>query len=136
MGSGHLFDGRYASVAMDEAYLMTAVRHVALNPVRARLVAHARDWPWSSVRAHLAGEDDGLVSVAPVLARVERFADLIAGEADEPGFAALRAAELIGRPLANRDFIEGLERVLGRPVARRAPGRKPRAPAEVQPSLF
>ena len=99
-------------------------------------LVNAQDWPWSSVRGHLAGDDDDLVTVAPVLARVERFADLIAGEADEPGFAVLRAAELIGRPLANRDFIEGLERVLGRPVARRAPGRKPKAATEVQPSLF
>ncbi len=33
---GHLFDGRYASVAMDEAHLMAAVRYFALNPVRAR----------------------------------------------------------------------------------------------------
>ncbi|MDR3508479.1 MAG: transposase [Caulobacteraceae bacterium] len=46
---GHLFDDRYASVAMDEAHLMTAVRYVALNPVRARLAAKAQDWPWSSV---------------------------------------------------------------------------------------
>ena len=72
MGRGHLFDDRYASVAMDEAHLLTAVRYVALNPVRARLVARAQDWPWSSVRAHLAGEDDGVVRVAPVLER-DRF---------------------------------------------------------------
>jgi putative transposase len=32
---GHLFDGRFASVATDEAHLITAVRYVALNPVRA-----------------------------------------------------------------------------------------------------
>ena len=57
---------------MDEAHLLTAVRYVALNPVRARLVARAQDWPWSSVRAHLAGEDDGVVRVAPVLER-DRF---------------------------------------------------------------
>ena len=43
-------------------------------------------------------------------------------DADEAAFAALRAVEVIGRPLADKDFIEGLERVLGRPVARRAPG--------------
>lgn len=70
---GHLFDGRFASVAMDESHLISAVRYVALNPVRARLVARAEDWAWSSVRAHLAGEDDGLVTVRPVLDRVERF---------------------------------------------------------------
>ena len=59
--SGHLFQGRYASVAMDEAHLIAAVRTISLNPVRARLVCRAEDWAWSSVRAHLSGEDDGLV---------------------------------------------------------------------------
>ena len=48
--TGHLFDGRFASVAMDDDHLMAAVRYVALNPVRARLAAKAEDWPWSSVR--------------------------------------------------------------------------------------
>ena len=79
---GHLFDGRFASVAMDEGHLLTAVRYVALNPVRARLVRKAEDWPWSSVRAHLRGQDDGLVTVRPVLDRVDRFADLIESETE------------------------------------------------------
>jgi putative transposase len=43
---GHLFDGRFASVAMDEAHLWAAIRYVALNPVRARLTTRAPDWPW------------------------------------------------------------------------------------------
>jgi len=89
---GHLFDGRFASVVMDEAHLHAAIRYVALNPVRARLAARAQDWPWSSTRAHLAGEDDGLVTVRPVLDRVESFASLIETEADDPAFTALRAA--------------------------------------------
>jgi len=38
-------------LAVGEAHLMAAVRYVALNPVRARLVARAEDWPWSSTRA-------------------------------------------------------------------------------------
>ena len=111
---------------MDESHLMAAVRYVALNPVRARLAATAEAWPWSSVRAHLKGEDDGLVTVRHVLERAPRFAELIAPEGDDTGFAALRAAESTGRPLGTPDFIAGLERVLGRPIARRAPGRKPR----------
>jgi putative transposase len=45
------------------------------------------------VRAHLAGKDDGLVTVAPVLARIARFADLIVDAAEPAAFAALRAAE-------------------------------------------
>jgi putative transposase len=56
--TGHLFQGRFGSVAMDEQHLINAVRYVALNPVRARLVAEAREWPHSSVRTHLAGRDE------------------------------------------------------------------------------
>jgi putative transposase len=124
---GHLFDGRFASTVMDESHLLTAVRYVSLNPVRARLVQRAQDWSWSSVRAHLAGEDDGLVRVRAVLDRVERFADLVEGEPDPPGFAAIRAAETTGRALGTAAFVADLERLLGRPIARRAPGRKPAA---------
>jgi hypothetical protein len=61
---------------------VAAARYVALNPVRARLVAHAQDWPWSSARVHLAGRDDGLVRVAPLIERVGRFADLIGVDPD------------------------------------------------------
>lgn len=136
--TGHLFQSRFASVPMDEGHLIACVRYVSLNPVRARLVASAQEWPWSSVRAHLAGEDDGLVTVAPVLSRVRDFAALLskalAGE--EAVFARIREAEGSGRPLANADFIAGLERILGRPIARRAPGRKPKPDNDQQPSLL
>jgi len=88
------------------------------------------------VRAHLAGEDDALVNVRPVLDRVERFADLLHDGADDTAFRALRASEGSGRPLGNADFIAGLERLLGRRIARRAPGRKPRVVAEEQLELL
>jgi putative transposase len=110
---------------MDEGHLVAAVRYVSLNPVRARLAARAQDWPWSSVGAHLRREDDGLVSVAPVLARIADFPNLIADEGDA-GFAALRTAESTGRPLGNEEFVTALERILGRRIAKRAPGRKPK----------
>ena len=133
---GHLFDGRFASVAMDEAHLLAAVRYVSLNPVRAKLVAKAEDWPWSSTRAHLNGVDDGLAAVKPVLCRAPDFAALIALDGDDTGFAALRAAETTGRPVGAADFVADLERRLGRPIARRAPGRKPRDTSDDQPSLL
>jgi putative transposase len=132
--SGHLFQRRFGSVAMDERHLVTAVRYVGLNPVRARLVARAEDWPWSSVRAHLSGIDDELAIVEPVLNRVRDFAALLEPAGNDAEFAALRQAEGIGRPLGNDDFIKALERILGRPIARRAPGRKPRA--DDQPKLL
>ena len=39
--TGHLWQGRFSSVAMDEAHLVCALRYVAFNPVRARLVERA-----------------------------------------------------------------------------------------------
>ena len=122
--TGHLFQSRFSSVAMDDAHLLAAVRYVGLNPVRARLVRRAYDWPWSSVRAHMAGLDDELAIAAPVLQRVDDFAAFMAAE-DDTGFDALRRSEGTGRPVGAPEFVAGLERLLGRPIARRAPGRKP-----------
>ena len=124
--TGHLFQSRFASVAMDEAHFISAVCYVSLNPVRAGLVPHAQDWPWSSVRAHLAGSDDPLVTVRPVLERIPNFAKFLM-EDHEDAFVALRQAEGNGRPLGAEEFVTGLERLLGRPIARRSPGRKPAA---------
>jgi putative transposase len=53
--TGHLWQGRFSSVAMDEAHLVCALRYVALNPVRAKLAKRAEDWQWSSTGAHLKG---------------------------------------------------------------------------------
>ena len=64
---GYLWQGRFASFPMDEAHVLAGARYVELNPVRARLARRARDWRWSSARAHLSGEDDGLVSAGPLL---------------------------------------------------------------------
>lgn len=127
--TGHLFQQRFASVVMDDAHLAAAVAYVTLNPVRARLVAAPEDWEWSSARAHLAGRDDGLVRVRPVLDRFGDVRTLLAGIAGEEAAAAvarLRAAETTGRPAASEAFVAALERTLSRPLAPRKPGRKPK----------
>src|SRR3954464_6973508 len=51
--TGYLFQGRFASYPMDAAHLMTAVRYVELNPVRAKLARHAEDRIRPTPRAHL-----------------------------------------------------------------------------------
>ena len=122
--TGHLWQGRFGSVAMDEAHLIHAARYVALNPVRARLVRRAQDWAWSSARAHLAARDDGVVTVAPLLARVPDFAGLLAGDEDEQAVSALRKSETIGRPLGTADWLEALEAQTGRRLRARKRGRQ------------
>ena len=111
---------------MDGPYLALAARYVALNPVRARLVARTEDWPWSSVRAHLAGRDDALVQVRPLLDRLPAFAALLEAAADDPAFAALRHAEGTGRPLGSKAFFDDLEARLDRNLSPQKRGPKPR----------
>ena len=80
--TGHLFQGRFGAVVMDEPHLLAAARYIALNPVVAGLVSRAEDWPWSSTRAQLAGEDDELTTVAPLRALIPDFAALLAMPTD------------------------------------------------------
>ncbi len=123
--SGYLWQGRFASFPMDEPHLLACARYVELNPVRARLAQTPEAWPWSSARAHLAGRDDGLATVAPLLELAPDWRDFLAGGLRADEHAAIRASERTGRALGAAGFIAGLEHRLGRPIARRKPGRKP-----------
>ena len=76
------------------------------------------------MRTHLAGVNDELVTVRPVLDRTPCFEDLLR-EDQEQDFIELRRSEGSGRPVGAPDFVIGLERLLGGKIARRAPGRKP-----------
>ena len=122
--TGHLWQGRFGAVAMDEAHLAHAARYVALNPVRARLCERAQDWPWSSARAHLSGRDDELVEVAPLLERIGDFAMFLGTDEDQQATRALRMAETTGRPLGEASWVAALEERTGRVLAAQKRGRK------------
>jgi putative transposase len=111
---------------MDEPHLLAAKRYIGLNPMVARLVSRAEDWPWSSARAQLAGEDDELATVAPLRALIPDFATLLAMPADAATTSRIERPPTIGRPLRRPEWIAMLERRLGPPLAPRKPGPKPR----------
>ena len=121
---GYLWQGRFASVAMDETHVLAAARYVELNPVRAGMAPKAKDWRWSSARAHLTGQEDRLTTTAPLLDRVGDWAAFLDGGLGEAERLAIRSGERTGRPLGSADFIASLEGQLGRVLARQKPGRK------------
>ena len=58
---GTLWEGRYRAAPIDtEEYFIACCRYIELNPVRARMVDHPRQYRWSSYRAHAEGKDDAL----------------------------------------------------------------------------
>jgi putative transposase len=126
---GFLWQGRFASFPMDETYLLAAARYVELNPVRAKLTRRARDWRWSSARAHLARKDDGLVKVRPLLDLVPDWGKFLSGGLSVAEHKAIRAGERTGRPAGSAGFTARLEKRLGRSLARQKPGPKPKKAA-------
>lgn len=125
--TGHLWQGRFSSVGMDEQHLYAALRYVALNPVRACLVARAEDWRWFSVRAHHAGEDDHVVRVAPALERIGDFEAFLGADFDEAfTYAALRKAETIGRPVGSAEWLQDMATMTGLSLVPGKRGPKPK----------
>jgi len=123
--SGHLWQERFHSSVMDEQYLLSTVRYVELNPVRAHLCPSPKEWPWSSVHAHLAGESDEVVSVEPLLERISdwsRYLELAPSECD---LETLRQRTDTGRPIGDASFIGHMEALSGRDLKLRKPGPKP-----------
>lgn len=49
--AGHVFQGRFKSFPIQQSeHLLTVMRYVERNPVRANLVSSSSDWRWSSCR--------------------------------------------------------------------------------------
>lgn len=65
---GHLFQGRYKAIICDrDEYLVSLVRYIHLNPVRARLVEDPEVYPYSGHRAYLTDDRRALIDPGPVL---------------------------------------------------------------------
>lgn len=61
--TGTLWEGRYKATLIDsEAYLLTCMRYIELNPVRVGMVSHPSEYPWSSYRSNALGKPNDLVT--------------------------------------------------------------------------
>ena len=116
---GHLWQERFHSFPMDEAYLLAAVRYVERNPVAAGLCHRAEEWPWSSAQAHLQGRDDELVETKPMLSRIGNWAAYLASDTVDDADDRLAEHARTGRPLGDEQFITTLERLTGKTLAPR-----------------
>ena len=119
---GFLWQGRFASIPMDEAHLHACLRYVELNPVRAGLVERPEQWRWSSARAHLGLADDAITDLAPARERIDDWRALLDSGLSDDERDSIRAGERTGRPLGGQAFLDRLSALAGRPV-RAAPAR-------------
>ena len=122
---GHLWQGRFFSSPLDEAYTWTAIRYVERNPVRAGMVEKAEEYLWSSAAAHC-----GLIE-SPLLVRAkmegaiseDEWSDWLAVSEDEHATKLLRRNVEKGLPCGSDQFVASLEKLARRALRFRPQGR-------------
>ena len=121
---GYLWQGRFISFPLDERHFYCAVRYVERNPVRAGMVDFAEDYRWSSAHAHISQTQDALIDGRDNPFRISDWRAYIK-EPDDPVFIKqIERHEKTGRPFGCDDFLRKLERLTGRKILPRSPGRK------------
>lgn len=126
--SGHLWQGRFHSCALDGRHLRQVMKYVELNPVRARLCRRAWRYEWSSAAAHTDG--NARSELLDLKRWYKRFSaeawreELLEGLTEEQ-VARIRLRTQTGRPLGSDRFVSKLETMLGRRV-RALPVGRPR----------
>jgi putative transposase len=112
--SGHIWQGRFKSFPIaEDDHLLTVLRYVERNPVRAGLVRRAEHWAWSSARFWKEGGDrPGYLAVGPV-PRPSPWLPWVNQALTNAELAALRRSVDRGTPYGNATWVERAARRLG-----------------------
>ena len=123
---GHLWQGRFFSSPLDEAYTYSAIRYVEQNPVRAKMVNDASEYIWSSARAHLGLASDEILSPIPsshAPSSVEQWYEYLHEKSDKESIDIITRNIEKGLPCGNLEFIEKLEQQSKRDLSYKPIGR-------------
>ncbi len=138
--TGTLWEGRYkAAVVEDERYLITCMRYIELNPVRAGIVPAPGAYRWSSFRANALGESSDIVVPHDVFralgdspaSRGAVYRELFGDTIPESDLHAIRDATQHTWAIGGESFRARID-AAGRRAARLPMGR-PRKPPAARP---
>lgn len=120
--TGTLFEGRFkSSLVQDTEYLMTCLRYIELNPVRAGMVSDPGNYRWSSYRAHGFGANVEMWQPHPLYlslgkdpqSRQQNYRELMSNALDVNVVAKIRHCANTGLVLGNENFRNQVERLTG-----------------------
>lgn len=123
--TGTLWEGRYKSCVVNaDEYLITCLKYIELNPVRAGMVESPADYFWSSYQAHGLGKEIEMWSPHALYQqlgsssakRCEAYKNLFVSSVDEDVIKKIRLASNRELVLGNGDFEQSVERATGRRV--------------------
>jgi putative transposase len=129
---GHVWQGRFKSpVIQNDEHLLTVLRYIEANPLRASIVPRADDYLWSSYRVHGLGEADELVDslvsyedLSP-LAKVRRrkWGAKVHRPIEEAQLEAIRRSSATGLPYGDETWVKRLAKRLDLDLTTRPRGR-------------
>jgi|SRR5882672_1809488 len=130
--SGTLWEGRFrSSIVQEQGYLLRCYRYIELNPVRAGMVRHPREYAWSSYRGNaglrasrlLTPHEEHLALGKSREARHTAYQTLFRSALDQEDLNEIRSAANGGYALGNERFRAEIAAMLGRRAERGLSGR-------------
>jgi REP-associated tyrosine transposase len=121
--TGTLWEGRYKACLIDsDTYALICYQYIELNPVRAQMVSHPAEYPWSSYRGNALGSQDALLTPHLLFlalgktseARQATYRALFAARLDEKMLDEVRAATNKAWVLGNEHFRDKISAQLNR----------------------
>ena len=123
-GTGAVYQGRFKGVPVQgDRHLLTAIRYVEQNPLRAALVKRPQDWRWSSACPHRPG---GVALSEWPISRPPDWPSLLEGMEPEHITRPIRESLAKGLPYGDQPFVErtaGILKLAGRLQGRGRPTR-------------
>ena len=129
-GSGHLYQGRFKSFPIEtDEHLLTVLRYVERNPLRAGLVRRAEAWRWSSLGRRESGNAAGQVLLADwPLPRPRRWTAWVNEALTVGELEAVRLCVARGQPYGSPAWVEQIVATYGLQPAMRPRGRPRKSP--------
>ena len=132
--SGTLWEGRYkASLIDSEHWLLTCMRYIELNPVRAGMVSHPGKYRWTSYVCNAHGSTCTLLTPHALYEALGRnpeerrytYRELFACDLDAREVHEIREMLHQGLVLGSENFKDRIAAITRRPVRRGKDGRPP-----------
>jgi putative transposase len=130
--TGTLWDSRYkSSLIHADSYLLTCMRYIELNPVRAAMVDDPAHYRWSSYRSNALGQADRRLTPHPLYldqgtsdkSRQAAYRALFRSELEAPALEDIRLAINQNQPMGNARFLAKVAKVAGERREPRPRGR-------------
>jgi putative transposase len=104
-GTGHLYQGRFKAFPIQtDHHLLTVLRYVEANPLRAQLVPRAEAWKWTSLSRKTSLDGRELTSPSPIR-RPDNWTDIVNQKIPIVHYDAVRAAAQRQVPFGDPDWI-------------------------------